>query len=105
MFEVLLWDTVTNAIQYDSHPLDYDFQNFIEPTVFTFDDESIMLTNAGLRNGTGNYLGEYFQYHISDGWTKVQSSPALLNGIGLNGIYLLNNPLMNGFDKMNTCIM
>ena len=92
-----LWDTVTNEIIEVDHPTGLEDITILDPSITSFRDDSIILTN-------GSPLAEIFEYKIDVGWTKLIDSPTAVSGSYDNGLYLLNDNSLEGFNNLNKCL-
>ena len=92
-----LWDTVTNEITEVDHPTGFEDITISDPIITSFKDDTILLTNAN----NDPAFAEIFQYKIDIGWTKLFDSPTA--GSYDNGLYLLNDNSLEGFNELNKC--
>ena len=94
-----LWDTITNEITEVSHPTGFENISISDPIITSFRDDSILLTNAN----NDPAFAEIFQYKVDVGWTKLLDSPTAATGLFDNGVYLLNDKSLEGFNDLNKC--
>ena len=96
-----LWDTVSDTITLVPYPA--GSSDFVHPETLALDDETFILTNGwdtALNYGTDKAL----KYNINDGWEVI--TPFSLGQIThqWNGLYLLNDPSVQGFSGLNSCL-
>ena len=79
VYEMELWDTVTNTITAVNHPPGFETNKFFRPKITTFGEDSILFTGGSIDNAV-DHNGEIFQYTCGAGWESkgIQGMTALL---------------------------
>jgi hypothetical protein len=107
--EMVLWDTVTNAVITANHPPGYDTNTrFFRPSIATWDDNTIILAASKVNvfesgESTAAIVTEQWLYSVADGWTNIgPTDPKLTSEINYD-IYVLNNPDLGAYDSLKEC--
>ena len=96
-----LWDTVNDTVTLVPYPVGYS--DFLNPETLAIDEETFLISN-GWDNSMSSGLNATLKYNINDGWDII--SPSVLDEFKhqFNGLYLLNDPLVEGFSELNACM-
>ena len=96
-----LWDTVNDTVTLVPYPVGYS--DFLNPETLAIDEETFIISN-GPPSWISSGLNATLKYNINDGWDII--SPSVLDEIKhqLNGLYLLNDPSVEGFSGLNACM-
>ena len=96
-----LWDTVNDTVTLVPYPVGYS--DFLNPETLAIDEETFIISN-GWDNSMSSGLNATLKYNINDGWDII--SPSVLDEFKhqFNGLYLLNEPSVEGFSELNACM-
>ena len=54
LYQLVLWDTVTNEVITEDHPPGFDEKDFFRPTMLPYDDSSFLLLTADVADANGD---------------------------------------------------
>jgi len=96
-----LWDTVNDTVTLVPYPVGYS--DFLNPETLAIDEETFLISN-GWDNSMSSGLNATLKYNINDGWDII--TPSVLDEFKhqFNGLYLLNDPSVEGFSELNACM-
>lgn len=106
LYQLVLWDTVTNEVITEDHPPGFDEKDFFRPTMLPYDDSSFLLLTADVADANGDVeqLQNVWQYVYGFGWINLMANPAPLNKLEQTGAFWLdNNPPLDDFVSLDRC--
>jgi hypothetical protein len=63
----------------------------------------VLFSNANIPTKDDQNLDEMFQYVIDVGWISLGKSPVPINALQQNGVLILNDDNLSGFESLDMC--